>query len=143
MIDSQRYIKEGHRNFFNVAESSLAEISASLINLALSFDHHINSDTEHLKYLDAILKNIKKIRIGSTLCSFDDVTEMTFILEFLLMKVIENKLKLTQSRISNLMKVNDALKMQLDSLCFDIPVDDDHLNYIQTLLNHELSQVTK
>jgi two-component system chemotaxis sensor kinase CheA len=135
---------EMRSKFFIVASAQLAEVSISLEKLALSLasDEAGCTTSLNITNLISVLNNIKKVKIGSTLCGFEDVTEVTFILEYLLTKMIENKLPRSSTHIDKLRKANDILRMQVESMSLDIPVDSDELNDLQTLLNNELNQVS-
>jgi two-component system chemotaxis sensor kinase CheA len=144
MNKNQSQNDEMRSKFFIVASAQLAEVSISLEKLALSLasDEAGCTKSFNIKNLISVLNNIKKVKIGSTLCGFEDVTEVTFILEYLLTKMIENKLPRSSTHIDKLRKANDILRMQVKSMSLDIPVDSDELNDLQTLLNNELNQVS-
>jgi two-component system chemotaxis sensor kinase CheA len=144
MNKNQSQNDEMRSKFFIVASAQLAEVSISLEKLALSLasDEAGCTTSLNITNLISVLNNIKKVKIGSTLCGFEDVTEVTFILEYLLTKMIENKLPRSSTHIDKLRKANDILRMQVESMSLDIPVDSDELNDLQTLLNNELNQVS-
>jgi two-component system chemotaxis sensor kinase CheA len=144
MNKNQSQNDEMRSKFFIVASAQLAEVSISLEKLALSLasDEAGCTTSLNITNLISVLNNIKKVKIGSTLCGFEDVTEVTFILEYLLTKMIENKLPRSSTHIDKLRKANDILRMQVKSMSLDIPVDSDKLNDLQTLLNNELNQVS-
>ncbi len=56
--------------------------------------------------------------------------------------MIENKLPRSSTHIDKLRKANDILRMQVESMSLDIPVDSDKMHDLQTLLNSELNQVS-
>lgn len=147
MISMNRHpshIDEMQSNFFTLAIAQLTEVSISLERLALNLasDEAGCTTSLNITNLISILNNIKKVKIGSTLCGLDDVTEVTFILEYLLTKMIENKLPRSSTHIDKLRKANDILRMQVESMSLDIPVDSDKMHDLQTLLNSELNQVS-
>lgn len=131
---------EKQSSFFHVADFQLADIETSLENISISLDTDLIGCSINTN-LNAILNNIRKIKVSSILYGLDDMTEVTFILEFLVAKMIEKKLPLTQERIAHYLRIHKTLREQLDSVSLNVPADNQQMNYLQTSLNYELNQV--
>lgn len=121
-------------NFFSDADRLLTDVEQLLLDMEI--------DNPNTEVLNEIIRAIKRVKIGSVVCGFMEITELTFILEYLLVKVIENKITLTSEHIDRFLKVKDVLIMQLDSYSMGTLVDPKRVENVQILLNEILSQVS-
>lgn len=135
---------EMQSKFFDDADKLLAETSACLDSLCVDFaeDNPGSSKAAAIEKLTIVIRCIRKLKIGSTLCGFDNVTEVAFVLEYLFIKMIENKLPFTQSDFRRCLRIINILRLQPELIRLNMPNDHALANELQVLLNQELNRVS-
>jgi len=101
--------------FFEETEEQLQQLEALLLALDLRAP-----DTESLH---AIFRIAHSIKGNAGTFGFTELTELTHVMESLLDEIRHGRDQLTQRHMQLLLRARDMLKMQLDGLRHDSPVD--------------------
>ncbi len=120
------------KQYFCEAYGELAYVEQLLLG--------VNIENPSESALSEILRAIRKIKVGSVVCHFKDITDIAFLAEYILDKVIEKKLMLTSEYVEMFLKFHGMLNSQLDSYRLGTPVDQSQVVEVRGLLNEALNQ---
>ena len=100
-------LSQFHQLFFDEAKEHLAEMERLLLALDVT-----EPDAEDL---DAVFRAAHSIKGGSGTFGFNDMCEVTHVLETLLDRVRKRELPLSEAMVNALLQVGDVLREQLAS----------------------------
>jgi len=100
-------ITQFYQVFFEEAAEHLATMESLLLGLDVS--------NPSLDELNAIFRSAHSIKGGSGTFGFDDMTQVTHILENLLDRLRKQEMKLTEEMVNVFLEAGDAIHMQLDA----------------------------
>ncbi len=101
----------------------------------------VNVENPSMTALSEILRAFQKLKVGSVICHYRDITELAFIAEYLLDKVIGNKLMLTSEYVvDTFLQVHGVLNMLLYSYQVGIPANQNRVVEARKMLNDAMNQ---
>ncbi len=112
--------------FFEETEEQLQELETLLLALDL---REPNNESLH-----AIFRIAHSIKGNAGTFGFNELTDLTHVMESLLDEVRHGHENLTKQHVQLLLQAKDALKMQLDGLRHNNPVDQECVNQVRQAL---------
>lgn len=112
--------------FFDESEELLAEAERLLLGLDIE-----DPDAEDL---NAIFRAAHSIKGGAATFGFNDMAEITHVLENLLDKIRKNEMALTAEHVDAFLSAKDVLEMELDGHRNDAEVDEAQVAEVQSVL---------
>ena len=120
-----------HQAFFDETKEHLAEMERLLLALDVA-----EPDAEDL---DAIFRAAHSIKGGSGTFGFNDMCEVTHVLETLLDRLRKHELALSEAMVNALLQIGDVLREQLDShqhgTAFDAQSAEPALQLLRSLID--------
>lgn len=96
-----------YKDFFNKTEALLAEVQRLLLSIDIKYQEH--------DALDPNLPTGDSTQADAVMCSYKDMTEITYLLEGLLDEMLENKIAFNK-HIDSLSSAKDILTLEIDGL---------------------------
>ena len=112
--------------FFDETEELLQHLEAMLLDL--------NVQAPDVESLHAIFRIAHSIKGNAATFGFSDLTEITHVMESLLDEIRHGNLRLTEAHRHLMLEAKDVLKIQLDGLKHDEPVDPARVQQVREAL---------
>ena len=112
--------------FFDETEELLQHLEAMLLDL--------NVQAPDVESLNAIFRIAHSIKGNAATFGFSDLTEITHVMESLLDDIRHGSLRLTEAHRHLMLEAKDVLKIQLDGLKHDEPVDPARVQQVREAL---------